>query len=240
MKDLSNNNWKAFPLIAAAASMLLPSIVGCGPNYREMRHDGQTAMLDGAYGSACVLFKQAAERKPRDVDNLYDLGTCSMMQARENFREINHAAAMRDVDAAIAYYGAAIDVRPGHQASLEGKNTALELKGQFDEALQHAEWVAEFVGPSAKQYVYLAREHEERGDDDSALLRYRQAVAVETDSPLAHRAIAKFLLRNNNEPAAVHHLQAAYRLDPKDKWVFDELVARGAVPPLASRVQETP
>ena len=240
MKDLSENSAKTFPLLVVAASMLAPSIAGCGPNYRELRQHGQHAMLDGAYRPACVFFKQADERKPRDAENLHDLGACSLMQARDNFRQHAHAPAMRDVDAAIAYYSAAIDISPGHQASLEGKNVALELKGQFDEALEHAEWVAEFVGPSAKQYVFLAQELEERGDDDGALLRYRQAVAMEPGNASAHRAFAEFLLRNNNEPAAVHHLQAAYRLDPTDRWVFAELVARGKVPPLASKVQQEP
>ena len=131
------------------------------------------------------------------------------------------------------YYNQALDVFPGHQASLEGKAIALKLKGQFDEALRTAQWAAEFVGPSAQQYVFLARELEERRDLDGALLRYRQAVAVEPRNAGAHREFAKFLMRHNKEAAAVHHLQIAFRLDPSDKWVVDELVTRGALPPLA-------
>ena len=153
---------------------------------------------------------------------------------------MNHAAAMRELDAAIAYYTQAMDVHPGDQASIEGKNIALELKGQFDEALDHAEWAAEFVGPSAKQYIFLAKELEQRGDVDGALLRYRQAVAMELDNPEAHIAFAKFLLRQDNERMAVHHLQQAYRLNPLDEWVLDQLTARSALPPLAPQTENEP
>jgi len=190
-------------------------------------------MLARSYGPANYFFRRADELKPRQAANLHDLGACSVMLARTKFKEMNHAAAMREVDAAISYYTAVLDVDPGHEASIVGKNIALELKGQFDEALQHAQWAAEFVGPAAKQYVFLARELEERGDRDGALLRYRQAVAMEPGSAEAHRAIAEFLLRNRNETAAVKHLQAAFRLDPTDKWVLAQLAERGAVPTIA-------
>jgi len=207
---------------------------GCaGPQYRELRADGQKAMLSGMYGPAKLFFEQADEKKPRQVENLHDLGSCSMMLAHQRFEQGNRAAALREADAAVAYFSHALDVHPGHQASLEGKNRALELKGQFDEALAHAEWAAKFVGPSARQFVFLAQELEERGDVDGALLRYRQAVAVESDNFSAHVAFVKFLLRNHNEPAAVHHLQVAYRLNPRDPWVLDQLASRGAVPTLA-------
>ena len=153
---------------------------------------------------------------------------------------MNRPAALRELDEAIAYYSQALEIYPGHQASMEGMNTALELKGQFDTALRHAEWAAEYVGPSARQYIFLAKELEERGDVDGALLRYRQAVAMEPGNPKAHVAFAKFLLRAKNEPAAIHHLQAAYRLNPLDEWVADQLSARSALPPLTSGDDKAP
>ena len=128
---------------------------------------------------------------------------------------------------------------PTDETTVDG-NTALELKGQFDTALKHAEWAAEYVGPSARQYIFLAKELEERGDVDGALLRYRQAVAMEPGNPKAHVAFATFLLRAKDEPAAIHHLQAAYRLNPLDEWVVDQLTARSALPPLTSGDDKAP
>ena len=220
----------AFLLRHAAAIVLLTLLVGCGPNYRHYRHEGQNAMINGNHRPARILLLEAERRRPRDVQNLNDIGVCSLVLAKEKFAQRNHAAAMREVDEAIAYFSRAIDVFPGHQASIEGKNTALELKGQFNEALEHAEWAARFVGPSARQQIFLAKELEERGDVDGALLRYRQAIAMEPDNATAHVAFAKFLLRRDNDAAAVQHLQYAYRLNPLDGWVVDQLAQRGAIP----------
>jgi tetratricopeptide (TPR) repeat protein len=197
-------------------------------------------MARGAYGPARVFLRQADDMRPRNPDNLHDLAVCSVMLARDKFDQGNYAAAMRELDEAVAFYSTAIDVYPGHQASIEGKSVALKLKGQFEEAMKHAEWAAEFVGPSARQYILLARDLEATGDKEGALLRYRQAVAVEPRNPEAHTEIAKFLLENHNEPAAVQHLQMAYRLNPRAAWVVDELTSRGALPPLAPASQPEP
>ncbi len=240
MNDLRKRARLGFPLILAAACVLSGLLPGCGPNYRQLRYEGQKAMLKDSYWPARYFFRQADELKPRQIENLHDLAVCSVMLARKRFEEMNHAAAMRELDSAIGFYSQALDVHPGHQASIEGKNIALELKGQFDEALKHAEWAAEFVGPSAKQYVFLAKELEQRGDVDGALLRYRQAVAMEPDNPEAHVAFARFLLRHHNERMAIHHLQAAYHLNPLDEWVVDQLASRSALPPLVPKSGTTP
>ena len=238
MKDLPRNDLRERLLVAAMTLSLAVLLSGCGPNYRSYRMDGQKTMLRGAYGPARIFFLEAERLRPRNLQNLNDLGVCSLMLAREKFKQVNHAAAMRELDDAIAYFTRAIDVYPGHQASLEGKNRALELQGQFEEALKQAEWAARFVGPSAKQQIFLARELEERGDVDGALLRYSQAVAMEPDSAEAHTTFAKLLLRHHNEPAAVQHLQAAYRINPLDRWVVDQLASRSALPSLKPETPE--
>ncbi len=220
---------------------LTTALGGCRAHqYRQARRDGQKAMLDGMYGPARYFFDEAERIRPRGVENLHDMAACRVMLARQKFEQMNHAAAMRELDGAVAYYSQAIEVHPGHQASLEGKSVALELKGQFGQALEHAEWAAQFVGPSARQYIFLARELEERGRVDDALLRYRQAVAMEPANFDAHVTLAEFLLRNNSEKAAVHHLRVAYRLNPRDEWVTDQLAARSAIPPLAQPTGEGP
>jgi tetratricopeptide (TPR) repeat protein len=225
---------------ALAGCVLVLALSGCGPNYRELRIEGQRAVIHGGFAPAQYFFLEAEKKKPNNPENLHDLGFCSFMLAREKFQQMNRAAAMREVDAAIDYYSRAIKSHPGHQASLVGKNLALELKGQFDDALKHAEWAAEFVGPSAQQQLFLAKELEERDDTDGALLRYRQAVAMEPRNFKAHLLFAKFLLRHKNEAAAVYHLQEAYRLNPRDQWVTEQLVSRGKLPPIAPETDKSP
>jgi len=227
-------------MLLMASLLALTTLTGCAPTYYQLRYEGQQALLNAEYGTARRLFEQAGDKRPREVENLHDLGVCSVLLARAHFERMNHAAALREVDDAIAYYTRAIDVHPGHQASLEGRNIALRLKGQFDVALQNAEWAARFVGPSARQYIFLARELEQRGDVDGAYLRYRQAVAMEPGNAAAHTAFSRFLIKESNERAAIFHLRIAYRLDPLDEWVTAELISRGALPALAEPPPETP
>jgi len=221
-------------LVLLAAALAVLPVIGCGPNYRSLRMQGQKAMIDQAYGSARIFFQQAEDLHPRRADNLHDLGACSVMLARQKFAEGNRTAALRELDEAIGYYNQAIDAHPGHAAAIEGKAVALKLKGQMDKALATAEWAAKFVGPSARQYIFLAENLEERHDIDGAFLRYRQAIAVEPHNFEAHKRFAEFLLRHGNEQAAVFHLQQAYRINPLDSWVADELAKRGAIPALVS------
>lgn len=226
--------------IAIAAVLSMLPLVGCGPSYRTLRHEGMSTMATGSYGSAKWFFLQADQKKPRQVDNLYDLATCYLMLAKDDFQQQYYAAAMRDVNNAIDFFGRAIDAHPGHQPAIEGKSMALELKGQFDAALANAEWAAEFVGPAAAQFLFLAKGLEARGQLDDAFLRYRQAVAVEPKNVEAHLAFARFLLKGDNEAAAVHHLQEAYLIDPTDTWTTDQLARRGALPYLTSERDPNP
>lgn len=214
-------------LVPAVVGLVV--LVGCGPNYRELRVQGQRLMLQGEYGTARVFLRQAEEKRPQRIDNLHDLGVCSMMEAQAKFRQLNYPAAMREIDAAIDYYSRALRELPGHLASLEGRNIALEQKGRFEAALDQSKWAAQFVGPSARQFLFLAQDLEERNDKDGAMLRYRQAVVVEPHNAEAHRAFARFLLKHRNERAALYHLRTAYRLDPADTWVQEQLAARGGM-----------
>lgn len=223
--DSHETDWSNIPLVIVALFCLAMLLGGCGPNYQQLRLEGQYAMLRGEYGPARYLLLNAENKAHRRVETLHDMGVCSVMVAKQKFAERNHAAAFRELDNAVAYYRRAIDESPGHQASLEGLNITLELKGQFEEALAHAQWAADFVGPSARQYLFLADEYEQRGDLDGALLRYRQAVAMEPDSAAAHVATAKFLIRRNHPEAAYHHLVEAKRIDPRNAWVGEQLAA---------------
>lgn len=171
-------------------------------------------MLAGRREAACGLYEQAHELRPEDAATLVDLGDCAVYVARDRFERRNYPAAMRELDEAVNYYDRAINASPGFQAALLGKNIALELKGQFEEAVGVAEWAVEFVGPSARQQMFLAAEMEERGDLDAALLRLRQAVAIEPDNADAQEALGRLYHRLEKREEAVRHLTAAYRLDP--------------------------
>jgi len=219
-----------------AIGVMLLSAAGCStsPTFAELRVHGQHQVVAHNAGVAKRLFAEAHELRPEDPYNLHDMGVCSVVLSRDLARQGNHAAAMREVDRAVEYYTRAINAHPGFQSALLGKNIALELKGQFDEALRQAEWAREFVGPSARQQIFLAHELEERGDVDGALLRYRQGVAMEEQNATTHAELGKFMHRQNHTDDAVKHLQAAYRLNPTEPGVLRLLVELGgSVPPVA-------
>jgi Flp pilus assembly protein TadD len=208
-----------------AVSLLV--LTGCGPSYRELRLEAQNAVVDGEWGAARHLFEMADTKEPGDAENLHDLGVCSMVLARQKFKDGNHAAGMREADRAVAFFTRSMTAAPGFQASVIGRNRALELKGQFEEALRTAHWAANYIGPSAKQQIWLAKEYEERGDMDNALLRYRQAVAMEPDSAEAHKALGMFLVRTGNKQMAIRALNQSLRLDPTQADVAGTLRSLG-------------
>lgn len=222
---------RRFPPVWAAA-LSVAWLAGCGPTFRDLRLAGQQQVAKGNWGAARNLLHEAMTKVPEDPENLHDLGVCATMLARQEFQERNHAAAMRDVDRAIDYYTRSIGAYPGFRSSILGKNRAQELKGQFEDALRTAHWAARYVGPSAEQFLFLGAEYEERGDLDAALLRYRQAVAIEPNSARAHRALGLLHRRAGNREAAIAELDRSLELDPTQADVAEALRALGEPVPM--------
>jgi Flp pilus assembly protein TadD len=202
-------------------------LTGCGPTFYELRVEGQNEMAQGQWGTARQLFETAHRKRPDHLENLHDLGACSTMLAKRQVEQRNSPAARRELQRAVDYYSRAIAVAPAYQPAIMGKNRALELEGQFEEALRGAHWAARYVGPSADQYIYLGKEYEERGDLDAAFLRYRQAVAMEPRNPRTHKAIALLYQRAGNERGAIDAAMRSLRLDPTQQEVANMLRAMG-------------
>lgn len=204
---------------------------GCGPTYRELRRSGQTEVAARNWGAARHLFEEAHGRKPESAENLHDMAVCSMMLARERFEAGNRVAAMRELDRAVDYYDRALTAHPGYRPAIIGKNRALELRGQSEEALKSAHWAATFVGPSAQQQIFLAHEYEERGDVDGAFLRLQQALAMEPDNPAVHNAFGDMYRRQGERQTAIRAYRRSLKLDPAQPDVVRSLREMGAFAP---------
>jgi len=213
------------PLLGA---FILP---GCGPSFHELRVEGYREMFQGDWGTAQYLLEQARRKQPAHAENLHDLGVCSTVLAKRQIEQRNAPAAERELDRAVDYYSRAISVKPSYQPAIIGKNRALELKGQFEEALRTAHWAARFVGPSADQFIFLGAEYQERGDYDQAYLRYRQAVMMEPSNPKTHKAMGLLFLRIGNDAKAVDALQRSLQLDPTQQDVASALRELGEAVP---------
>lgn len=219
-------------LSLAVCSISLAGFTGCGPTYRDLRIAGQQEVASGNWGAARHLFQEAMDKVPEDAENLHDLGVCAMVLARQQFKLRNHPAAMREVDRSIDYYTRSIEAHPGYRASIIGKNRAQELKGQFEEALRTAHWAAQYVGPSADQFVFLAAEYEERGDLDGALLRLRQATAIDPNDASAHRALGMLYHKVGQDHEAIVALNRSLQLDPMQQDVAQLLRDLGEPVPM--------
>jgi len=90
---------------------------GCGPSYRQLRVEGQQAMLKKDFGPARYILLEAEKIKRNDPENLHDLGLCSAMIAKQRLEQHNYPAGMRELDNAVEFYSRAIDAHPGHHAS---------------------------------------------------------------------------------------------------------------------------
>lgn len=219
-----------FTRLATTLGLCLATM-GCGPDFPQLRLEGQRALLQENYAAARGRFEGAYAIRPEDAENLFDLGSVCIVYARQWAAEQNAPAAMREVDQAVEYFGRAVEAHPGMQAALVARNEALELKGSYDEALREAEWAMAFVGPSARTQLFMADELEERGDVDGALLRYRQAVAMEPDNAGAHAAFGRFLRRIGKQEAALTHLKRAYKINPLEPGVAEMLTDQGVALP---------
>lgn len=221
-----NDKLRSLIMISIAPAFALLTI-GCEPDFRQLRHDGQKALANENYPIAVDQFERAYRIWPGDPANLYDLGLVHLRVARERASLGNVPAALRECDRADWYFTRALEAHPGMQAATIAKNEALERKGQYEAALSEAEWASTFVGPDVNEQLYFAKELEERGDYDGALLRYRQAVAINRKNPTAHAALGQFLYRRGNMTMASAHLRRAYELNPREPGVADTLGTMG-------------
>ncbi len=224
---------RMFPrhLMTLLIALTTLATIGCQPGFHQLRMEGRNALRDQHHAIARDCFERAHDLWPEHARNLCDLGNLSMHYAKKRAEQGNQAATLRELDQAVWYYARAIESHPGLQAALVGKNHALEQKGRFDDALDEAHWAMTFVGPSSREQIFMARELEERGDLDGALLRYRQGVAIEPDNAHAHAALGDFLLRQQKTEQAIEHFKRAYTLNPLEPGVADVLTDNGIALP---------
>jgi tetratricopeptide (TPR) repeat protein len=169
------------------------------------------------------MFRAAVLREPEKQESAYYLARCCRIAAERKFAEQDVPGALRELEEAIFYYGQAIEAYPGYAAAVEEKAAALELKGEYSEALKLSMWAKDNAGRTVRQLVNVAAEFEQRGDMDTALTRYRQAVAVEPDSALAHAELGRFLARRKRYDRALASMERAYQLDPSEPGVAADL-----------------
>lgn len=225
------------PIQLTAAILMYSTLSsGCHPTLFEIeRTEGTQLLHEGRYSAAQSHFLAAYDMVPESADNLCDLGSCHLEIARGYLQRDDRRSAIREVNESIHYFRRAVQSYPGYEKALAGLNDAQEMRGEFGEALETTKWASRVVGPSARHQLLLANEYEQRGDADNALLAYKQAVVMEPGNPRPHFELGRFYAKLNRTEEAIDHLDQAYRLDPTQTQVADELKRLGAkVPEISS------
>jgi Flp pilus assembly protein TadD len=229
MSTKLSNNWRLHVPLLVCGTLL--SLTGCGPSFEQLRQEGQKELAAGNWAAARGMFEDAFRVVPEHAENMHDLGVCSMMIARHYIEDRDEPATKREIDRAIWSFERSTKAHPGYRPALIGKNRAEELKGQFDAALRTADWAANYVGPSAEQFLWLGAEYEERGDLDMAQLRYKQAQLMEPKNPKVFAALGRVQLHAGNKAGAARALHQALDLDPANKEASDLLREMGEAVP---------
>lgn len=208
----------------------LVAMVGCGPVVGQINEQGVQEYRSGRYVESIGLFKTALDKDPTRPSTLYYLGRSYTALAEQRFREGDARMARRNLDDAVYYFDRAIAVFPDYDEAIRGKNHALELRGEYDKAMDVVTKSADLLGPSARRKVMIAREQEQRGDLDAALRTYRQAVIQEPLNAWVHAEYGRFYRRLDRRDEAVDQLRRAYKLDPDEPGVVRDLKELGGWP----------
>lgn len=215
-------------LIGGFAALL---VAGCmEPSAKKLHEDGIREYQAGAIINAQGMFEEALKKDPEHYESAFYAGMCHKAVARNKLREEDYAGAMRELDMSAYYFGLAIESYPGYMAAIQQKAEVLEMKGQYEDAVRLAIWAKDNVGTDRGQLIMLAQKLAEGGDYDNALIRLRQAVALNPDDAYANAELGRFYIKISRQEEGIEALQRAYRINPSEPGVVDMLAELGYAP----------
>jgi tetratricopeptide (TPR) repeat protein len=157
--------------------------------------------LWGSGGDAVPLFKAAQAHHPGDFWLNFLLGNVLRNAKPEE---------------AIAYYRAALALRPDTSAVYNNLGNALQAKGQLEEAIQHYRRAIELDPKNALAHTNLGPALYAKGKVEEAMQHYRQAIALDPKFTLPHNNLGNVLYRKGQVEEAIKHFRQAIALDSKD------------------------
>lgn len=202
---------------------------------------GNRAMDDGEFEEALVWFRRAVEADPEDKLAQNNLGyvLAEMKQpeeAMEAFRRaleidpdyvvahLNLAAALRTQGRyaeAVEHYERIHEIDPeDHLAHLQLGTTLMEageLERAEKELLEVLDEVPEYENAIRSQANFLLGDAAEAtGRDEEAVARYQKATALDEDSTLGHRSLARVLGKLGRYAEAAEHFGQVIAQEPQD------------------------
>lgn len=215
-------------LIGGMAGLL---VAGCiEPSAKKLHEAGIQEYQVGEVVKARGMFEAALRRDPEHYESAFYAGMCHKAVAREKLKMEDYPGAMRELDMAGYFFGLAIESYPGYMAAIQQKAEVLEMKGQYEDAVRLAIWAKDNVGTDRGQLIMLAQKLAEGGDYDNALIRLKQAVALNPNDSYANAELGRFYVMIGRREDGIDSLQRAYRLNPSEPGVIDMLAELGFTP----------
>lgn len=119
-----------------------------------------------------------------------------------------------EATAAIATYRKALEVRPGHAATLLSLGLAYAASGNYAAAENAYRQSVARDSTSSPAWVNLGIARAARGDAAGTIAAYRDAIAANGYDPLPHFNLGNVYLRGGEPRQAVEHYRRAASLDP--------------------------
>jgi len=209
----------------------LVALAGCAQDVKDIRTEGIDQYRNRQYVESMATLRYGLSIKPSDAESNYFMGLNYRALAAEKFRDGDIPAAERDLDTAIMYFSQAIKSWPNYQAAVDGKTEAYESRGKYLKALDVADSVAyNNRGGAAEHYIYAGDKYRDSGDYDSALQRYKLALATDPNNPRAYASMGRMFEMAGDNVKAMDAYQRAHELDPHNTAVNEALAALSGMP----------
>ena len=118
------------------------------------------------------------------------------------------------VDAAIAHFQKALEIKPDYATVYDSLGIALAGRGQIDEAIAHYRKALELKPDYVYAHNNLGISLADRGQIDEAIAHYRKALEINPNFAKAHNNLGAALAGRGQVDAAIAHFQKALEINP--------------------------
>ena len=211
-----------------ALGLVVALVGGCGEMItysKDSRKAGQASLQAGQLNDAAGAFRDAIRQNPRDFRSYRYLAQTYHKLGQDGEAVLNYKLSLQTQ----ALSDAGKDDKAFRQETIEQLASLLAQSDPQDIEINRLQSEAATDTDGEKYYI-LARTFAHRGDPDTALSMYAQAMQQNPASAPIARDYGLYLEQLGQRDAAVPVLEQAYRLDPANTQIDAALRRVGIIP----------
>jgi superkiller protein 3 len=171
---------------------------------------------------ATLTWRQS--RMYADIDKLYNVTIARNPDCWMVHNNLGLALAGRgQVEAAIAHYQKALEIKPDHAAAHNNLGLALVSLGRVDEAIAHFQKVIEIEPNYADAHNNLGAALGRRGQVNEAIAHFKKALEIKPDLARAHNNLGNILADRGQVNEAIAHYRKALEIKPDFVEAYNNL-----------------